>query len=359
MRMPYRFTLAGLASCGLCALWIGVTPVAAQAPAARTADPAAKAAYKAPRTPDGQPDLQGFWTNQTYTPLQRPAAVTKEFYTLEEVIAAEKRSAQREAQASTPGTTGDVHYSGTEFGLDKSQGAFARNLRTSLIVDPPDGKLPPLSPEGERRAQAYAESRKNLGRFDQAQNNELDDRCISTPNAGPPMLPYAYNSNYQIVQAPGYVMILVEMMHHVRMIPLDNRPRPPQDVLNLTGVSRGRWEGDTLVVETTNLYPTTLFGGIDLDNSLDRPVPFRGVSDKVKVTEWFTRTGPDMIAYKFKVEDPTTWTKPWSAELPMKLTIGPLFEHACHEGNFGLHNTLAGARREEKQAVEEAAKKRN
>ena len=352
--MTHRFVISGTAALILAAvLGAGMASVGAQSPG--RAAGTASGTYKAPRTPDGQPDLQGFWTNQTYTPLQRPNNVTKEFYTLEEVLEAEKRAAQREAAPSTPGTTADVHYSGTEFGLDKSQGARTRSLRTSLIFDPPTGKLPPLSPEGEKRAAEFVAMRGRLGgRWDQAQNNELDDRCISTPNAGPPMLPYAYNSNYQIVQAPGYVLILVEMMHHVRIIPLDNRPRPPQDVLALTGVSRGRWEGDTLIVETTNLDPRTLFGGIDLDAPLDRPVPFKGVSSMVKVTEWFTRTAADTIFYKFKVDDPSTWTSSWSAELPLTGMNGPLFEHACHEGNLGLYNTLLGARAEEAKAAADA-----
>jgi len=156
------------------------------------------------------------------------------------------------------------------------------------------------------------------------------------------MLSTGYNSNYQIVQAPGYVMILVEMIHDVRMIPLDGRPHAPQNVRQWTGDSRGRWEGDTLVVETTN------FNGKN---------PFRGASENMRVTERFTRVDADTISYSFTIEDATTWVRPWTAELPMKKTVGPLFEHACHEGNYGLYNTLVGARAEERRASEEAAKK--
>jgi hypothetical protein len=162
------------------------------------------------------------------------------------------------------------------------------------------------------------------------------------------MLTYAYNSNYHIVQNRNYVLILTEMMHHVRLIPLDNRPRPPADVHALTGFSRGRWEGDTLVVETTNIAQESVFGGVDLDGGIDRPQPFRGASDRVRVTEWFTRVSENEIQYRFKVEDPTTWTSSWSAELPLSGMDGPLFEHGCHEGNFGLYNTLVGARMAEK-----------
>jgi hypothetical protein len=159
---------------------------------------------------------------------------------------------------------------------------------------------------------------------------------------GPPMLYGNYNNNYQIVQAPGYVMILVEMLHDTRIIPLDGRAHVPRNVRQWTGSYRGGWEGDTLVVETTN------FNGKN---------PFRGSSDNMRVIERFTRVDENTIRYQFTVDDPATWARPWSAELPMKKTIGPLFEHACHEGNYGLYNILAGTRADEKRAAEEAAKK--
>jgi len=318
--------------------------------------------YTPPRTPDGQPDLQGFWTNSTYTPLERRNNVTKEFYTPEEVTEIERLAAEREDEQTKPGTVADVHYDDTQFGLSRRQSTFARNLRTSLIVDPPNGKLPPLTDEGKKRLAERAEARARLGikllsteqpngRWDAAENNSLDDRCIITGHAGPPMLNAGYNSTYQIVQAPGHVMILVENNHIVRMIPLDVRPGLPPNVRAWTGISRGRWEGNTLVVETSNL-----------DTRLSIPgtaqPPFWGaISENMQVTEWFTRVDARTIQYKFTVEDAATWTKPWTAELPMVATQGPIFEHACHEGNYGLYNTLAGARVEEKRAVEEAAKK--
>ena len=307
-------------------------------PARRTA-PAAKT-YTAPRTPDGQPDLQGFWTNSTYTPLERPDGVTKEYYTPGEAAAAAKKAAADEATQTTPGTVADVHYDFTQFGLDKSQSALAPNLRTSLIVNPENGKLPPLTDEGKRRAAEHAEMAKKVGRWDSAQSNELDDRCIIMAGAGPPMLNATYNANYQIVQAPGYVMILVEMIHDVRIIPLDGRPQPPPAVRQWLGTSRGRWEGDTLVVSTTN------FNGKN---------PLHGSSENMTVTERFTRVSDTAIRYQFTVEDSSTWVRAWSAEMPMKKTVGPLFEHACHEGNYGLYNTLVGARLEEKKKAAEAA----
>jgi hypothetical protein len=300
-------------------------------------------AYRAPRTPDGQPDLQGFWTNATYTPLERPAGVTKAFYTPAEAEAAIKQAILRESAQTEPGTTADVHYDFSQFALDRSQSAFVKNLRTSLIVDPPDGKIPPVTAEGKKRLAERAEAAKRLGgRWDSAESNQLDDRCLIMAGPGPPMMDAGYNSNYHIVQTAGHVMILAEMIHDVRVIPLDGRPQPPSAVRQWMGLSRGRWDGDTLVVETTN------FNGKN---------PFRGSTENLRVTERFTRVADDTIEYKFTIDDPSMWARPWSAESAMKKTVGPLFEHACHEGNLGLYNTLVGARLEEKRAAEDALKK--
>jgi hypothetical protein len=324
------------------AVWTASALVVAQSPAPTT--PARKPVKKwtTPRTPDGQPDLQGFWSNTTYVPLERPKNVTKEFYTPEEAAEMVKRAAATESEQTEPGTVADVHYDFTQFGLDRSQSALALNLRTSLIVDPPDGRLPPLTAEGQKRAAERAEARKRRGGpTDAAENQPLSVRCIIMDRIGPPMLAGAYNNNYQIVQVPGYVMILVEMIHDVRIIPLDGRPQLPQSIRQWTGSYRGRWEGETLVVETTN------FNGKN---------PFQGSTENMKLIERFTRVDEDTLRYQFTVEDPSTWTKPWSAEVPWAKTIGPLFEHACHEGNYGLGNILAGARREEKLAAEAAAR---
>jgi hypothetical protein len=310
---------------------IAAIPIAGQQPST----------YKAPRTPDGQPDLQGFWTNSTYTPLERPDGVTKEFYTPEELAEVERRGAARESEQTEPGTVADVHYDFSQFALDNSQATLARNLRTSLIVDPPTGKMPPVTAEGRKRAADLAAARKAMGAVtDAVQNMSNGARCIIMGGSGPPLMDAGYNANYHIVQAPGHVMILTEMIHDARIISLDGRPQPPAGFRQWMGVSRGRWEGETLVVETTN------FNGRN---------PFRGSSDKLRVVERFTRIADDAIQYRFTIEDPATWETPWTVEERLQATDGPIFEHACHEGNYGIANTLAGARLEEKKAAEEAA----
>jgi hypothetical protein len=326
----------------LLAAWSAGPLVTAQSPAPSTPSRGAAKPWKVPRTPDGQPDLQGFWSNTTYVPLQRPKEVTKEFYTPEEAAEMIKKAALAEVEQTEPGTIADVHYDFTQFGLDRSQSALAPNLRTSLIVDPRDGRIPPMTPEGLKRTAERAEARKRAGGpYDAAENQPLSVRCIIMDRIGPPMLAGAYNNNYQIVQTPGYVMILVEMIHDVRIIPLDGRQQLPPQLRQWTGSYRGRWDGDTLVIESTN------FNGKN---------PFQGSSDQLKLTERFTRTAENTIRYQFTVDDPGTWTRPWSAEVPWAKTVGPLFEHACHEGNYGLGNILAGARLEEKRAAEAAAK---
>ncbi len=322
---------------------LAAVPAAGKGPSAAAGE-AAGQTYTAPRTPDDQPDLQGFWTNQTYTPLERPASVTKAFYTPEEAAAIEQGRAEREASQTTPGTIPDVHYDFTQFGLDRSQSTFARNLRTSLIIEPPDGRIPAVNAEGRRRAEERRAAREARGgQYDRAENLPLGARCIIMRGAGPPMMNAGYNSNYHIVQNRDYVMVLVEMIHDARIIPLDGRPAPPAGARGWMGRSRGRWEGDTLVVETAN------FNGKN---------PFRGSGPALRVTERFTRVADDTLIYRFTVEDPETWDMAWTAEMPMKRTIGPIFEHACHEGNYGLTNILAGAREEERRAAEAAARGR-
>ncbi len=342
--MHHRF----FASIGTLAVVIAVVllvtiPVAGQAPSSTAkAAPAAKK-WTPARTPDGQPDLQGYWTNSTYTPLQRPNNVTKEFYSKEEAAQIEKQAAERESEQTEPGTIADVHYDFTQFGLDRNQSTHASTVRTSMIVDPSDGKLPPVTADGQKRQADRAAERRRMGATtDDVRNMPVGTRCIIMAGSGPPMMPTAYNSNYQIVQAPGYVMILTEMIHDVRIIPLDGRPQLPQNVRQWIGSSRGRWEGDTLVVETAN------FNGKN---------PFQNSSEDMRVTERFTRLDADTIDYKFTVEDEKTWARPWTASLSLRKAVGPIFEHACHEGNYGVANTLAGARAEDKRAAEAAAKK--
>jgi len=270
--------------------------------------------------------------------------VTKAFYTEEEFAKVIKEAAAREAEQTEPGTIADVHYDFTQFGLDRSQSAFVKNdLRTSMIIDPPNGKMPPLTPEGQKRAADRAAERRRAGATtDAVQNMPIGTRCLIMAGSGPPMMNAGYNSNYHIVQGQGYVMILVEMIHDVRIIPTDNRAALPENMRQWMGDSRGHWEGDTLVIETTNLNGKN---------------PYRGSSEKMKITERIARVDANTLSYKFTIDDPGTWTQPWTAEAPMTKSIGPIFEHACHEGNYGVRNTLAGARLEDRKAAEAAAKK--
>ena len=344
--MNHRFLIPlGVIALAILVAVVLVAPTSAAAQAQKAAATATKAAAPAkplPRTPDGQPDLQGYWTNNSYTPLERPNDAKKDFYTLEELREVEKRRAAQEEEQTVPGTTADVHYDFTQFGLDRSQTRLTDNLRTSVIVDPPNGKLPPVTSEGQKRAaDRAAERRKQGAQYDQVQNIPLGSRCVYQ-NAGPPMLPPGYNPAYQILQSKDTVIILIEMLHEVRVIPLDSRPHAPQGYRSWLGDSRGHWEGDTLVVETTNFSDK---------------VGFRGASENIKVTERFTRISDDAIKYEFTVNDPSTWEIPWKGEMPFVKINGPVFEHACHEGNYGIANTLAGVRREEARAAEEAAKK--
>jgi hypothetical protein len=314
-----------------------------RAPAATATAPQSTATpYQAPRTPDGRPDLQGFWSNATYTPLERPQNVTKEFYTPEEFEKVQTDRAARDALQTTPGTTADVHYDFTQFGLDKSQHTIVQSLRTSQIIDPPDGRMPPVTDEARQRAAAQAAERKTRGgQYDQVQNMPQGSRCIIMGGAGPPLRDAGYNSNYHIVQSPDSVLVLTEMIHDARIIPIDNRPAPPAGLRQWVGVSRGRWEGDTLVVETTNFNGRNPVGGGRGGGAAS--------SEHVKVTERFTRISDDQIEYRYTIDDPHTWTRPWTALNYLQKTNGPIFEFACHESNYGVANILAGARAEEQR----------
>jgi hypothetical protein len=341
--MRHRAFASGMLLAAIAVFALATRPVAGQAQASRAKPAPAAKKWTVARTPDGQPDLQGYWTNSSYIPLERPNNVTKEFYTEQEFVAATKAAAERESEQTEPGTVADVHYDFTQFGLDRSQSALAKSLRTSMIIDPPNGKLPPLTTEGQKRAADRAAERKRMGATtDAVQNMPLGTQCLIMAGSGPPMMPAGYNSNYQIVQGQGYAMILVEMIHDARIIPLDGRPPLPEHQRQWMGDPRGHWEGDTLVIETTNLNGKN---------------PFRGSSENMRVTERLTRVSADTIMYRFTVEDPSTWTKPFTAEMAMTKTVGPIFEHACHEGNYGVMNTLAGARLEEKKKASEGPKK--
>lgn len=295
------------------------------------AQSAADAEWMMPRTSFGHPDLQGHWTSSTVVPLERPEELgTKAFFTAAE--AAAYREERLVINETEPGTAADVHYQLDDFGLDRSQNALVASLRTSLIVDPPNGRLPPMTQEARDRADARAAFRREHG-YDSAQNRPLAERCIWWRSEGPPMLPVGYNSNYQIMQTEDHVVVLLEMIHDARIIPLTGHELLPDDVRQWLGDSRGHWEGDTLVVETSNLTNET---------------SFLGSSEHMKVVERFTRTGPDSIRYEFTVSDPHTWEAPWSAEVPLTRQAGPMFEYACHEGNYGIANILSGIRAEER-----------
>ena len=285
-----------------------------------------------PRTVDGKPDLQGYWTNQTFTPVERPADLKgKEFFTPAEADAWAKRGLDRLANQddSVP------HYDDVIWMLEGYPKSAM--LRTSIVTDPPDGRIPPMNAEGQKRVQQRAAARKQLGdAFASAQNRGISERCIYWGHQGPPLMPTGYNSNLQIWQEPGHVVVIPEMMPMARVIPLDGRPHVGSAIRPLQGDSRGRWEGDTLVVETTNVQ--------------DRNA-FRGASENLKVIERFTLTTPDKIRYQFTVEDRATWDRPWSGEYEMTRIAGPLYEYACHEGNYGIVNILRGARQAEAQAT--------
>ena len=300
-------------------------------------------AYTPPKNADGVPDLQGIWSMLTNVPLERPANLgAKEFYTPEELAAQAQRAAAggRAAAAPTqPGTTADVHYDLSQFGLDRGHATVASSNRTSLIVGP-EGKVPPLLAEAQKRQQERAAFQREH-QWDGPETRPLTERCILWASEGPPMLAPGYNSNLQIVQGPGYVGIMQEMIHDVRIIPTDGRAHLPQGVRQWFGDSRGHWEGNTLVVDTTNFTDRTAF---------------RGSTEKLHVIERFTRTGEETIKYEFTVEDPSAWAKPWSAEINWAKTAGPIFEYACQEANYGMANNLSGARATEKKAAEAANK---
>src|SRR5579863_173340 len=319
--------------------------VAGQAlsPAVKTTP--AKKAWTAPRTPDGHPDLQGVWTDNTLTPLQRPKGLgAKEFYTEAEMADAQKREHDRlalneeEGLPTQAGTAADVHYDFSEYGLDRAQQKIAWNRRTSMIVGP-EGTIPPQTPEATKRiADARAKARGHEA--DGPENRPLGARCLARANVGPPLLPAGYNSNLQIVQGAGYVVLEAEMIHDARVIPIGGRTHPPSNIRQWYGDSIGHCEGDTLVVDTTNFTDQTPFPG----------------AQNLHVIERLTRVDKDTILYQFTVEDPGMWTKPWSGEEPLSKVDGLMYEYACNEANYGLANTLRGARVAEREAAKKAGK---
>jgi hypothetical protein len=287
-----------------------------------------------PRTPDGHPDLQGIWNNATQTPLQRPVALgAKQFYTDEELAQLRLHNHDTDALANgDPGTYNQFWWE--EGGLLK---------QTSLIVDPPNGRMPPLTSAGERR-RADLRARGD-DRFDNPEERNLAERCITR---GAPKLPGGYNNNFQIVQTPGYVTIVQEMIHEARIIPLDGRPHAPTQVTSYLGDSRGRWEGDTLVVETTNFRR-------NVDETSYNCCG--GAAENLSVVERFTLVGNESIDYRYTVNDPTMFTRSWTVSVPMRRAAGPIYEYACHEGNIAMQGILRGGRAEDRRGAQNSTRK--
>ena len=292
---------------------------------ARVYDPNKPPMQPAMKTPWGDPDLRGFWLSLSYTPLERPEKyAAKPMLTPQEAI--EFFVEQVKADAAVDPAT--VHYDWKEFGMDTWQSPVRPNLRSALITNPANGKLPPLSPEGQkRRAEAQAAAKVNDPQTAVSLLQNYYTRCI-TGNQGPPRLPFNHDSESQIQQVPGYVLIITQSNNDVRIVPTDGRPHAPSQVRSWLGDSRGRWEGNTLVVETVNFHPDRIW---------------RGATGDMKLVERFTRVDPDTLSYEITVTDPKTWTQPWTAEVPWPRIEPPLYEFACHEQNYGVINVVTGA----------------
>ena len=356
-------------------------PVRGQAPAPKVSQaPAAKPkAWVVPRTADRKPDLQGNWTNETQTPLERMGAGQGTTLTDQQATAIEQRAQLVEETRDKPsdpnraappkgGGTGGFSVAGERsfieqiseaaggavggyngFWLDPGLSVIRIDgvARSSIIIDPPNGRLPALTDAGKKRLAAIGARARKFGEFDHPEMRPLADRCLVSfgSNAGPPMLPnYFYNNNYTIVQTKDSVMILTEMNHDARIIRLNAKEHGPANLKPWFGDSIGHWEGDTLVVETVNINPMQL----DQTSIL---WPYRGASEGLKVTERFTRTGPDTIKYRFTMEDPVSFTAPFTGELPFNRIDEMVYEYACHEGNHAMTNILSGERSKEREAA--------
>ena len=311
------------------ALWMIVMLTAAAPVTGQTA-------WTSPATPWGDPDLQGQWNSQTSIPLERPLEgplAGKESLTEEEAAALEQENRARYDLPPRQGSPGTYNAFWRDFGNPLT--------RTSLIIDPPDGRIPPFTPEGQARIDAEAAARSTRGPRDSPDTYaDLSNwtRCVSRGWNG---IGSWYSSNYQVFQAPGYVVVFQELIHEARIIPLDERPLVPESLRLWMGDSRGHWDGDTLVVETTNFDPRT---------------NFRGSRDTLHLTERYTRIADDTLDYRFTINDPQTFTSPWTVVRPMmRIDINDrrsIFEYACHEGNYGMEGILAGARAEERAEQE-------
>ena len=335
-------SLSALAAAVVIALLAQVPAAGQAASSAAKASPGAKA-WTPPHTADGKPDLQGIWTDNTLTPFERPKGLgSKEFYSDQELAdlttrVRDARPGERiegaELGAANPQ---EIRYDLEVYGFDRNKVRFT-SKRTSLVTGP-EGVVPPMLPQARARNAAAAATLKGH-EFDGPEQRSLSERCILLNQIRIPMTPAANEGNLlQIVQGPGYVTLLHEIDHSTRVIPTDGRPHLPQHIRLWQGDSVGHWEGNTLVVDTTNFTNLTAF---------------RGSSENLHLVERFTRAADDTLMYQFTVEDPTTWAKPWTAEVPWAKTKGPVYEYACHEGNTMIATILHGAR----VAEEDAAKK--
>ena len=298
--------------------------------------------YTPPKTAWGEPDLQGLYTNKTITPLERPAQFAGEAELTDEQIAElESRAATRSVDnGRSKGTEADVSSAYNEFWWDR--GKKVTTKRSSLIIDPPDGRVPALTADAQRRqAEEYKQpifrgGGANGRGSDWTTDRSLFERCITRGLPGA-MSPSAYNNTYRIVQSPGYVAIQIEMLGGTRVIPTDGRPHVGPSIRQWMGHSTGRWEGDTLVIETTNFTDKILY---------------RNAAENLNLVERIRRVGPDEIEYRVTITDPTTFTRPWTVSIPYVNTGEDMFEYACHEGNYGMEGILSGAREEERKAAE-------
>lgn len=314
---------------------LGTVLALAQTPTTKPAPVKTGKTWTLGHTADGQPDIQGIWSGATITPLERPVDLAGKpvFSSDKEAAEYERNWVKNNNQDRRDGPVeADVGRAYNDFWWDRGT-HVVKTLKTSLIVDPPDGRIPALTPAAQKKQADRAEARR-LHPADGPEDRPLSERCILLGTAGTPIVPTAYNNNYQIVQGPGFVTMESEMVHDVRIIPLDGRPHLPPQVRQLKGDSRGHWEGNTLVVETTNFTDKTAF---------------RGSGENMRLLERFTRTDAGTLLYEFTVEDPASFVKPWSVQIPLTKTEGPIYEYACHEGNYGMTGLLQGARAEEKK----------
>ncbi len=290
--------------------------------------------------PETHPSFDGIWNSATATPLERPAALRdKPFFTRAEADAWEQRAADANAEP-TPGSAAATRGTGTYNTFFREFGSqVVRTLRTSIVIDPPDGRIPPLTPAAAERKRRRIEA---MRKVEDPEGTGLQDRCLAFSTVGPPMLPYSYNSNYQFIETKDALVIHVEMIHDARVIHMDGRPHAPAGVRLWMGDSIGRWQGNTLVVDTTNFNDANGFYG-DAGGNF-------GWDRNLHIVERFSLLDADTMLYQFDIDDPTAFTKPWKGELTMSRATGAIFEYACHEGNYALGNMLRGYRADERRA---------